>query len=214
MVCCRNRSWNDGTAIDDQDDDRDQRPRHFEQRVVGGLGRDRIGARVEAHDHDHQQDEHEQRDRGDQIEQEVVEPDDVVHHRRSRTAASPSCQGEGCPTAASAACRPAAKHDRSRQRPANRLSIRIVVFAPSAKSSDASEPHRPALIQVNARCRKAPAGGRAPRQAVRREGDSRSLSNHNSGALAMCLGGCRMRQSVCTGRMSAFRPGIAQTVRS
>ena len=67
----------------DQDDHRHQRPGHFEQGVVRGARRRRIGLGVELDDDDDQQRQHEQRDqRDDQPEQEVVEPVDVIHHRR------------------------------------------------------------------------------------------------------------------------------------
>jgi hypothetical protein len=68
----------------DQDQDRDDRPDHLDQRVVRRLGRRRVGARIVAHDHPQQQDQHERRDAEDDVEQQVVEAVDAIHKRRRR----------------------------------------------------------------------------------------------------------------------------------
>ena len=67
-----------------QDQHRHHGPDHLYGGVVRGARRHRVGARVEFHDHDRQQGKHEQDNRGGQPEQEVMEPDDVVHDRRRR----------------------------------------------------------------------------------------------------------------------------------
>ena len=109
----------------DQDQHRNQRPGHLDQGVVGGPGGHRVGLGVELDDNDDQQRQNEQRDDGDQHQQEIVKPGDVVHHRRARFLQCPFPRrrlpqfGE---------CRPAggqrnAGHRKSQQSPA-RLALR------------------------------------------------------------------------------------------
>ena len=68
----------------DQDQNRDQRPGHFDRRVVGGPRGYRIGPRVELQHHRDQQRQHKQRDHRDDDQQTIVKPNDAVHHRRRR----------------------------------------------------------------------------------------------------------------------------------
>ena len=71
-------------AMKHQDDDRDDRPGHFQQRVVRGLAGRRVRPLVVA-DHDPQkQRQHEQADRRDDVEQQAMEILDARHHRRDR----------------------------------------------------------------------------------------------------------------------------------
>ena len=78
---------------DDQDQDRDHRPGHLDQRVVGGRGGDRVRLGVELHHHIEQQRQHEERDHGDDRQQQaVVEPVNAFHGRARRPPAGPSAR--------------------------------------------------------------------------------------------------------------------------
>ena len=140
--------------------------------VRDGVG---LALRVEAHHHDHQQRQHEQRDRDDQPEQEVVEPDDVFHDRRRRPAGSPSARATAVRSRPRAAPPIRSPGITAAARAANRLSTSIVVIAPSTKSI-VTRPGRTGgvVADQNPLPIRRPGGGRAPRQAVRREGISRA----------------------------------------
>jgi hypothetical protein len=65
-----------------QDEDRNHRPQHLDQRVVRGLGGNRVGLGVEPYHHIEKQAEHEERDQRDDDEQEVVQRMDPRGDRR------------------------------------------------------------------------------------------------------------------------------------
>ena len=63
-----------------QDQTRDQDPSDFQHRVVGQLGRNWIGLLVELHHHIDKQSKHENRDRGDHPNQDVMQIIDIARH--------------------------------------------------------------------------------------------------------------------------------------
>ena len=160
-----------------------------------GARRGRIGLGVELDDDGHQQRQHEQRDQRDDHQEPVVEPVDVIHHRRDR-ALKAELPGRRLPRSGPRhiADRKSGHH-RSRQcgQPLKHQHRRHCSFDEYRR--DASLPHRGRL------CRSRPAPDKAPRWGPRSSaggaarGDFPGFSNHNSGAVAMCLNGCPMRQS-------------------
>ena len=127
--------------------------------------------------------------------QPVVEPVDVVHDRRDR-ALKAKLPGRRLPrTGPRHVADRKSGHHRSRERgqPLKHQHRRHCSFDEYRRV--ASLPHRGRL------CRSRPAPDKAPRWGPRSSaggaarGDFPGFSNHNSGAVAMCLNGCPMRQS-------------------